>query len=206
IFASRKLYLLLTRALCRRPPLEVLEAALGGGVELVQLREKPFSSDALPWIEEVIEVCDAFEAPVVINDRPDLALASGASLVHFGQEDLASYWPGALKTRKFGLGISTHDLAELERARLEEPDYIGVGNCFPTETKGLDTATEPAVIRELCQRSPVPAFAIGGINAGNLPSLLELGVCRIAVSSCILDAEDPEQSARELRIRLDRGA
>ena len=205
-FERARLCLLLTRSLCRGDPLDVLEAALTGGADLVQVREKPFGNDALVWIESVIDVCEAYEVAVVVNDRPDLALATSAAGVHLGQEDLASYWPGGLKTRKFQLGISTHDTRELDRALLEDPDYVGVGNCFPTATKGWDTATPDDVLGELCARSPVPAFAIGGITIENCPSVLELGFRRVAVSRTVLAADDPERACRGLRRLLEAAA
>jgi len=206
IFAEARLYLLLTRGMCARNPLEVLEAAIAGGVDLVQVREKPFGDDALTWIEAVIDVCCACEVPVIVNDRLELALATGADGVHLGQKDLAGFRLGKLHQRSYCLGVSVHDFADLDRAMFERPDYLGIGNCFPTATKGFDTANDPEVLRELFARAQVPAFAIGGITTERLREVLAMGARRIAVSRAILGASDPAATARELADGLREGA
>lgn len=202
-FDKRRLYLLLTRDLCRDDPLEVLEGALGGGVDLIQLREKPFDSDATAWIEAVKGVAQRYSVPVLINDRIDLAQQNDCEGVHLGQEDLGAHPAGSLVPREFALGLSTHDPAEMSRALLESPDYVGVGPCFPTETKGYGRGLGPGELEALLAQSPVTAYGIGGIHPDNLPELLDRGLRHIAVSSCILSAPDPAGVASELRRLLD---
>lgn len=197
--AQRGLMLLMTRELCRAEPLATLRAALEGGVDCVQLREKPFEDDALAWIAEALELCDEFGALCLVNDEVELARRSGAFGVHLGQEDLAAFARGQLVDRDLALGISTHDLAELERARAEAPDYVGVGPCHATATKGYAAGLGDDELRALVEASrDLPAFAIGGITVERLPRLQRLGVRRIAVSSAVLGAEDPAAASRAL--------
>lgn len=195
---------MLTRSLCRDEPLTVLRAAILGGVDLVQVREKPFGDDAVAWIGAVQEVCAEYTVPVVVNDRLDLMRATGAPGVHLGQEDLSRHPPRSLRERSFALGISTHGPAELDRAMLEAPDYVGVGPCFATATKGYGEGLSLAQLRELVEQARVPAFAIGGIDAQNVHRLRRLGVERVAVSRAILQAADPRAAARGLASSLGR--
>ena len=203
--AERRLMLLLTRELCAREPLGTLRAALMGGVDCVQLREKPFGEDALEWIAEARGACDEFGALCFINDELELARASGAFGLHLGQEDLANFAACDFVDRDFALGISTHDLDELARARREAPDYVGVGPCFATWTKGLANGLDDAALGALVEASEgagLPAFAIGGISAKRVPRLVALGVRRVAVSSAILQASDPRAASEGLGAAL----
>jgi thiamine-phosphate pyrophosphorylase len=202
-FDDLRLYLLLTRDLCRGDPLELLEVALSSGVDLVQLREKPFGADSQAWIESVANLAHKHGVPIVINDRLDLARHAGCCGVHMGQEDLAAYPECSLAQRDFALGLSTHDPTEMTRALSESPDYVGVGPCFATETKGYTQGLGPGELEALLELSPVPAYGIGGINPGNLPQLLDRGLRHIAVSSCILGSPDPARTTAELRRLLD---
>jgi thiamine-phosphate pyrophosphorylase len=196
---ASRLCLLLTRSLCRGRPLDVLAAAIEGGVDLVQVREKPFGADAADWIAAVLAVCRPRGVPVIVNDRLDLASRCGADGVHLGQEDLAAHAEASLRQRELLLGISTHDAAEMHRAALEAPDYVGVGPCFPTATKGIARGLDPDRLADLLRLARVPAFAIGGIDETNLRRLTSLGVERIAVSAAILQAPAPRAAASALR-------
>ncbi len=204
LLATRRLYLLLTRGLCLHEPEETLRRALDGGVDLVQVREKPFGPGAPAWILAVQRICKRYEVPVVINDELSLLRSSGAFGLHLGQEDLDQAVNAGLEDRDFALGISTHSEQELARALRYRPDYIGIGPCFPTKTKGYAKGNEEPILRLLFEKSPVPAFAIGGITVDRMPKLLELGASRIAVSAAILGAEAPERAAAQLRAALDK--
>lgn len=157
----------------------------------------------MTWIEAVQGVAGRYGVPVLINDRIDLAQACGCEGVHLGQEDLAAHPTGSLSQRGFALGLSTHDPEEMSRALDESPDYVGVGPCFPTRTKGYDAGLGPGQLEALLARCPVPAYGIGGIDPETLPELLERGLRHIAVSSCILSAEDPARVTAKLRRLLD---
>ena len=194
-FASARLYLV-TGA---RPDLgELLEAAVRGGGDLVQVREKELADGALLRVlEEARAVTRQLGVPLVVNDRPDLAVLVGADAVHLGQDDLP-----VASARRFGLpvGLSTHTTAELERA---EADYVGVGPVFATPTKPGRQAVGLELVRHAAARARTPWFAIGGIEEANVAEVVAAGASRIAVVRAIANAEDPERAARALREALE---
>ncbi len=206
---TAKLYLLLTRSLCRADPRATLEAALDGGVDVVQIREKPLVAGDRAWIEEVVATCHAHGALAIVND--DASFLDDCDGLHLGQGDLAAYPEGAVRQALPSghdkvLGISTHDLDEVARALVEAPDYFGIGPCFATATKGYERGLTPAGLAELvAATADRPAFAIGGITPDNVTELVRAGVERIAVSSCILAAMDPRSVAARLQSALTAG-
>ncbi|HET6696464.1 MAG TPA: thiamine phosphate synthase [Gaiellaceae bacterium] len=181
-----------------RPGLEsFLEAAVRGGVDLVQLREKTLDDrELLPVLEEARAITRRLGLPLVVNDRPDLAVLVGADYVHVGQDDMPTE-----AARRFGIpvGLSTHSPDELDAA---EADYVGVGPVYATPTKEGRPAVGLELVRYAAEHARVPWFAIGGIDAGNLADVVAAGATRIAVVRAIGDAEDPERAARELRAAL----
>jgi thiamine-phosphate pyrophosphorylase len=182
-----------------RPDLtEFLEAAVRGGVDLVQVREKRLSDrELLPVLEEARAVTRRLGVPLVVNDRPDIAVLVGADCVHVGQGDLP-----AEAVRRFGLpvGLSTHAPEELERAKA---DYVGVGPVFATPTKEGRPAAGLEYVRHAAAHARVPWFAIGGIDETNVADVAAAGARRIAVVRAIGDADDPERAARTLRDALE---
>jgi thiamine-phosphate pyrophosphorylase len=181
-----------------RPDLEsFLEAAVRGGVDLVQLREKTLADgDLLPVLEEARSITRRLGVPLVVNDRPDLAVLVGADYVHVGQADMPTE-----AARRFGIpvGLSTHSPAELDRA---EADYVGVGPVYATPTKEGRPAVGLELVRYAAEHARLPWFAIGGIDAGNVADVVAAGATRIAVVRAIGDADDPERAAAELRAAL----
>jgi len=171
-----------------------LEAAVRGGVDIVQLREKELpDGELLPVLEEARAVTRRLAVPLVVNDRPDLAVLVGADYVHVGQDDLPLH-----AVRRFGIpaGLSTHSRAELEAA---EADYVAVGPVFATPTKPGRPAVGLELVGYAAERAPAPWFAIGGIDRTNVAEVAAAGARRIAVVRAIGDADDPEAAARELR-------
>jgi thiamine-phosphate pyrophosphorylase len=183
-----------------RPDLDAfLEAAVRGGVDIVQIREKGLSDrDLLVVLEEARAVTHRLGVPLVVNDRPDLAVLSGADYVHLGQEDLP-----VAQARRFGIGLgqSTHAPKEIDAA---EGDYMGVGPVHSTPTKADRPAVGLELVRYAAARARVPWFAIGGIDASNVADVVAAGATRIAVVRAIGEAPDPERAARELRNALER--
>lgn len=181
-----------------RPDLPAfLEAAVHGGVDLVQLREKRLpDGELLPVLEEARAVTRRLGVPLVVNDRPDLAVLVGADGVHLGQDDLP-----LAAARRFGLpvGQSTHSPEELARA---EADYVGVGPVFATPTKEGRPAAGLDYVRHAAAHAQLPWFAIGGIDETNVASVVAAGARRVAVVRAIGDAADPERAARALRRAL----
>jgi thiamine-phosphate pyrophosphorylase len=192
--ANARLYLI-TGA--RADLADFLEAAVRGGVDIVQLREKNLPDrDLLRVLEEARRVTQRLGVPLVVNDRPDLAVLCGADFVHVGQDDLPV---DAARRFGIGVGLSTHARREIDAA---DADYIGVGPVFATPTKEGRPAVGLELVRYAAERARSPWFAIGGIDVSNADDVIAAGARRIAVLRAIGDAADPEQTARELREKL----
>ena len=182
-----------------RDPAELLDAALRGGVDIVQLRDKELPDDDLVRAAEPFRrACDTSGALFVLNDRPDLVERTGADGVHVGQDDT----PLAEARRILGpdaiVGLSATTAAEL----VGEPDYFGVGAIFGTPTKPESTAGGLELVRTARDTLRVPWFAIGGIEAETVEEVVAHGAPGIAVVRAIRDAGDAEDAARSLRAKL----
>ena len=192
--AASRLYLIVGA----RPDLaDLLEAAIRGGVDLVQIREKELPDrELLELLELAREVTARHGVPLVVNDRPDLAVVAGADCVHVGQDDLP-----VAAARRFGLpvGLSTHSPEHIERA---DADYLGVGPVYATPTKPGRPAVGLGLVRYAAEHARTPWFAIGGIDAATAAEAVAAGAERLAVVRAIVDARDPERAARELRAVL----
>jgi thiamine-phosphate pyrophosphorylase len=191
------------------PRLEaVVEAALQGGVRLVQYRAKEGSlaPDGQPITDGVRlqqaralrELCSRHGALFVVNDRIDLAQAVDADGVHLGQGDL----PPALARRLLGpeklIGRSTHAISQLRQAVADGCDYVGVGPVNATPTKPGREPVGLDYVRQAATESPIPFFAIGGIEPANLAAVQAAGGMRVAVVRAITEASDPAAASREL--------
>ncbi len=197
--AAARLYLVLTRALCRKPWADVVSAAVRGGAAMVQIREKDMADGALlAHVLEVRRVVEGTGVLVVVNDRPDLAVLADADGAHVGQDDADPSEARRLLGDARILGVSTHDAAQRRRAVRSAADHCGFGPVFDTATKGLSGIG----LRDWADEDGFPTFAIGGIGPGNVAPLAACGVRRIAVSSALCAAEDPEAVARTLLERL----
>lgn len=180
----------------------MLEAALAGGVDVVQLREKRMDDTALTVLaREAVGLCAQAGALLIVNDRPEVALAAGADGVHVGQEDMPVAEVRALVGSEMLIGLSTHAPAEIDAAG--GIDYIGVGPVHATPTKPGRPAVGLELVRYAAAYSPRPFFAIGGIEQANIGSVLDAGATRVAVVRAIAEAADPEAAARGLREALD---
>ena len=200
--ARARLYLVLEAWPHGEDPQALLEAALRGGVDVVQLRAKGLEDDALMAAAAPFRAaCDEHGALFVLNDRPDLVAGCGADGVHVGRSDTPVAEARSLvgPERLIGLSASTRD----ELGDVRGADYVGV-TAFATPTKedavpgGLD------LLRAAAQTLTVPWFAIGGVELSNVSDLVAAGAPGIAVVRAIRDAGDPEAAARELRAALDR--
>lgn len=198
-----RLYLLLTRAGCHLEPAIVLDEALAAGVDVVQVREPESEDrDLLEWVHDVRERCARHRVPVIVNDRPDVALLAGADGVHLGQNDLPPRAVRELVGEDLIVGLSTHDPEQI-RAALEEPvDYIGVGPLFDTATKGLD-GIGIGWLEDGLDIAPIPSFGIGGVAPENIRDVVETGVTGVAVSSAICAAREPGAMVHALRMAFD---
>jgi thiamine-phosphate pyrophosphorylase len=184
-----------------RGPVEQARAACRGGAAVVQLRAKRAGdAQALAWAQAIRAETRAAGALFVVNDRFDLALASGADGVHLGQEDLPPARLPAAARERLLIGRSTHTLAEVEAARDEPVDYLAFGPLFATASKASShPARGLALLREVAARAaPHPVVAIGGIDAARAPDALHAGAAGVAVIAAVAGAEDPEAAVRAL--------
>jgi thiamine-phosphate pyrophosphorylase len=184
-----------------RPDLDAfLDAAVRGGVDLVQVREKVMAdSELLPVLEFARETTRRLGVRFVVNDRPDLAVLCEADFVHLGQDDLPV---DAARRLDLAVGQSTHSSAEVEAS---SADYIGVGPVYATPTKEGRPAVGLELVRHAAAHARQPWFAIGGIDESNAADVVAAGATRIAVVRAIGDADDPERAARTLRSALGSG-
>ena len=185
-----------------RPDLATrVAAAVGGGVDVVQLRDKRASQeDLLPLAVELKEICERAGALFTVNDDVELTQLSGAHGVHLGQEDE----PTASAREMLGPGVvvgrSVSSVEEALEAVAEGADYLGVGTIYATPTKPEEEAAGPALLREISGAAiSVPWFAIGGVTLETAREVAAAGAPGFAVVRAVLDAEDPTAAARELR-------
>jgi thiamine-phosphate pyrophosphorylase len=197
-----RLYLVLEARPRGEDPRPLLDAALRGGVDVVQLREKEFDDDALVAAAELFRAaCDERRALFVLNDRPDLVEACGADGVHVGRSDTPLREAKAVVGSGRLLGVSASSRAEL--ADVAGVDYVGV-TAFPTPTKEDAVAGGLDLVHDAAATLAIPWFAIGGIDLTNVADVVAAGAPGVAVVRAIRDADDPETAARELRAALDR--
>ncbi|MGH2723787.1 MAG: thiamine phosphate synthase [Actinomycetota bacterium] len=187
-----------------RPDLEeFLEAILGAGVDVVQLREKEAEAgDLLRWGETFREAAERHGALFIVNDRPDVAFAMDADGVHLGQNDL----PPRLAREMLGdeaiIGLSTHSPAQWDAAA-PEADYLCIGPVWETPTKpGRPAAGLDAVRHAAASGEERPWFAIGGINQDNLAQVLDAGATRIVVVRAVTEAMEPRGATKSIRAVL----
>lgn len=175
-----------------------VEAALQGGVTLVQLREKTltdeqFISEAL----QIKELCHRYGVPLIINDRLDVAVKAGADGVHVGIEDTPVQNIRKSMGAEFIIGATAKTLSQARKAQEAGADYLGVGAVFPSPTKKNAIRITPEILREICTSVTIPAVAIGGIDLNNIAELKGCGISGVAAVSAIFGAEDIK-SASEL--------
>jgi thiamine-phosphate pyrophosphorylase len=190
-----------------RPDLALrVAAAVRGGVDIVQLREKRASrEELLPLATELKEVCEqAGGAFFTVNDDVELARLSGAAGIHLGQEDEPIANVREILDSGVIVGRSVGTVEEALEAVLEGADYLGVGTVYATPTKPDAVVTGLDLVREVALLSlPVPWFAIGGVTLETAREVAEAGAPGFAVVRAVLDADDPEAAARELRSYLE---
>lgn len=192
---------------------EFADAALAGGVDIIQLRDKgspgemqfgPLEArDELAALEVLADAARRHGALFAVNDRADIARAAGADVLHLGQDDL----PLTIARDIIGptpvIGRSTHDEDQAAAAAAEAVDYFCVGPCWPTPTKPGRPAPGLGLVRATAAMSTdKPWFAIGGIDEQRLPEVLDAGARRVVVVRAITAADDPKAAASRLKARL----
>jgi thiamine-phosphate pyrophosphorylase len=204
---AARLYLVVEAQPPGRSVVELLRAALEGGVDMVQLRDKRADDDTLLRSASLFrELCAEHGALFWVNDRPDLALRAGADGVHIGQEDLPVEQARAAVGHEVLVGLSTHDQRQLEAALGSDADELSVGPVYETPTKAGRPPTGLSLIEHAAQAARQRAwFAIGGIDLGNVRQVVAAGAQRVVVVRAIRDADDPRAAAAALREALEEG-
>ena len=211
--AAARLYLVCDAKPGGRELPDVIRAAVAGGVDVVQLRDKQLADDELAAVANAARaLCERIGALLIVNDRPLVAREVGADGAHVGQDDMPVADVRALLGDDMLIGLSTHAESEIDAAAPSDADgaplvdYIGVGPVHETPTKLGRPAVGVELVRYAATHAHVPFFAIGGLHATNVGDVLDAGAQRIVVLRAIADADEPEAAARELRAQLDDGS
>jgi thiamine-phosphate pyrophosphorylase len=184
-------------------PEPLLAAALRGGVDIVQLREKSLPQREIELAAQTFRrLCDNHSALFIVNDDPDLARACDADGVHVGQDDLAATEARGLLGPDAVIGLSTHSEQQIAASATAPVNYISVGPIWETPTKQGRPAVGLELISHAASQAPHPFFVIGGIDASNVSTVIEAGARRLCVVRAIRDAVDPAAAAQELRSAL----
>jgi thiamine-phosphate pyrophosphorylase len=211
--ATARLYLCTDARRERGDLAQFADAALAGGVDIVQLRDKgsageqrfgPLEArDELAACELLADAARRHGALFAVNDRADIARAAGADVLHLGQGDLPPGVAREIVGPDTLIGLSTHDRGQTAAAAAGAADYFCVGPCWPTPTKPGRRAPGLQLVRAAAELgTDKPWFAIGGIDAQRLPDVLDAGARRIVVVRAITAAEDPRAAAEGLRSAL----
>ena len=200
--AGRRLYLCTPD----RPDLEsFLHAAMAGGVDMVQLRDKHL--DAGPLVARAAlaaRCCAAHGVPFVVNDRPDVALAAGATGVHVGQDDISPVIARRILGPAAIVGLSTHSPTELEASLAAPVDYVSAGPVEPTPTKPGRPGTGPGYAGDATARAGRPVFVTGGVRPETVGPLVAAGARRFVVVRYLTTSPDVEADARRLATVIDQ--
>jgi thiamine-phosphate pyrophosphorylase len=203
-FGHVRLYVLLTEPLCSGHWLKTAEAALGGGADCLQLREKNLpDAELLERAKRLSVLCHSHDAMFMVNDRPDIAALSGADGVHLGRDDIPVAAARRIMPSTNIVGVSTHTIEQVNEAAAESPDYIAVGPMFDTPTKPQDHIAGPATLAEARKHTSLPLVAIGGITAENAHEVLSSAVCCLCVCTGVIAQPDVEAAAARLRALID---
>jgi thiamine-phosphate pyrophosphorylase len=201
------LYLCTDRALSLgRPLLQAVDAAVKGGVTMVQLREKEAPArEFLALAKELLALLRLLHIPLIINDRLDIVLASGADGLHIGQSDLPLVEARRIGGKNLIIGVSAATREEALEAERDGADYIGAGAVFPTGSKAdVSAVIGLEGLKEICAAVKIPVAGIGGIDPGNARTVMNAGAAGVAVISAILSRPDIREAASALRRGMSR--
>lgn len=177
-----------------------VESACRGGVTLVQLREKNRTTrEYLALAEAVHKITQKYAVPLIIDDRVDVALATGAEGVHVGREDMPINIARRLMGENKIVGATVKTVAQALEAYENGADYLGVGAIYPTTTKVKTVITSVETLKAIVRAVPIKVNAIGGLNKDNIHVLKNSGIDGICAVSAIMKAPDPQKAAAELK-------
>jgi thiamine-phosphate pyrophosphorylase len=189
-----------------RDLLWVLERALDGGIRAIQLREKDLGGKELFLLAEAArKLTYRYRAALFINDRIDVALATGADGVHLGRESFPITKARELVGAQKIIGVSTHSLAEVKEAEEQGADFIVFGPVYFTPSKANYGAPQGLMaLKQIVEKNSLPVYAIGGLKSENIPETKKTGVRGIALISAVVSASDPKTAAEEIIAQLRR--
>lgn len=190
--ARARLYFLATAKACALGMERTVKEAIAGGVGVIQSREKLMPDKAwLGLLESLRRWTEDAGVLLVINDRPDLAVISGADGVHLGQDDMGVHQARGIIGQGKLVGTSTHSPTQWGEVLRNGADYAGVGPVFPSRTKEFRDLAGLGYVRDVSMTNEIPWFALGGIDLANIGQVAEAGARRVAVSSCLAASPDP---------------
>ena len=184
--------------------LEKIETACRSGVTIVQLREKNLTTNQYYHLaKQVKEITDAYQVPLIIDDRLDICLAVDAAGLHIGDDEL----PVSVARQVLGpdkiLGVTAKTVKRALEAEEGGANYLGTGAIFPTTTKENAPITLISTLKTICQRVAIPVVAIGGLTSENIDQLIGTGIAGVAVVRDLMQAEDIEAKTKAFLTRLD---
>ena len=184
--------------------LEKVETACRSGVTIVQLREKNLTTNQYYQLaKKVKEITDAYQVPLIIDDRLDVCLAVDAAGLHIGDDEL----PVSVARKVLGpekiLGVTAKTVKRALEAEEGGADYLGTGAIFPTTTKENAPITLISTLKTICQRVAIPVVAIGGLTSENIDQLIGTGIAGVAVVRDLMQAEDIEAKTQAFLTKLD---
>ena len=184
--------------------LEKVETACRSGVTIVQLREKNLTTNQYYQLaKQVKEITDAYQVPLIIDDRLDVCLAVDAAGLHIGDDEL----PVSVARQVLGpekiLGVTAKTVKRALEAEEGGADYLGTGAIFPTKTKENAPITLISTLKTICQRVAIPVVAIGGLTSENIDQLAATGIAGVAVVRDLMQAEDIEAKTKAFLTKLD---
>ena len=184
--------------------LEKVETACRSGVTIIQLREKNLTTNQYYQLaKQVKEITDAYQVPLIIDDRLDICLAVDAAGLHIGDDELPVSVARQVLGPKKILGVTAKTVKRALEAETSGADYLGTGAIFPTTTKENAPITLISTLKTICQTVAIPVVAIGGLTSENIDQLAETGIAGVAVVRDLMQAEDIEAKAHAFLTKLD---
>lgn len=183
---------------------EAVAAAVDGGADAVQVREKGMPSGELLQLAQRLRAITAGKALLIINDRADIAVACDADGVHLAEDGMSSKVARLVAGRDILVGRSAHSLESALEAERAGAEYIVFGTVYPSRSHPDGPVSGPSLLREVCSRVSAPVLAIGGVTKDNISEVMDSGAAGVAVISAILAADDPRSAAQALKKELER--
>jgi thiamine-phosphate pyrophosphorylase len=201
--ANAQLYVLLDGRRDETSFIDTVKQLIAGGCHIIQLRDKQLDDRSLLARAKTLrQLTRGTDTLFIMNDRPDLAVLADADGVHVGQEELSVHQVRAIVGTRMLVGVSTHNIEQARQAVLDGAGYIGVGPTFPSATKQFEQFAGLDFVRQIANVTSLPAFAIGGIDLGNVDQVMHAGLRRVAVAGVVLNTPDIAIATRDLSDKL----